>query len=207
MKEVLEKEAEMYAMDFLSKKPRKNYYRVHYLDDNLNENYYLQYMTDEEVKFFDELKNMYGSYNIDELLDEYQEKLPNYDEWFIGQHIMGIDTEVAYHHYSFTCHELHDDEKLSHYEVLVELSDVEYIDLLTLCIMDPHMNMNKLRYANKQLHDKITTGVDSYQVDEILFIGSNPYLITMDEVKSDAAQIVKEKNITISKGYMGYLFR
>ena len=96
--------------------------------------------------------------------------------------------------------------ELVKHKCLVELSDEAYIRLLSYCLEDRSMNLNKLRYADKNIYSTIVHNIDSYLCDDGFFMGDYPYLITMDEVKEDAEKILSGNPDLPTSNSMGYLF-
>jgi hypothetical protein len=73
--------------------------------------------------------------------------------------------------------------------VKLNLYDETYVRLLGHHLENKDLTINSLRYADKDLHDIVTHGVDHHFCDDDIYMVSNPYTITMDEVKADAQKI------------------
>lgn len=89
----------------------------------------------------------------------------------------------------------------------IELSDKMYIYLLALCLNDPSINMNKLKYVDNVVYFTIMRQVDVYLCSDGFFTGSYPYLVTMDELKADAQKVFEAnpdflRNPTAITGYL-----
>lgn len=194
------------AKKFLAGKTRKNYYEIIALnEDNLVELRFLQDFNEEEIKTLRVLREKYGKDDFVKHLDEVFTDPDVIHDFTCGFKILNINLDKPYHQYSFARHELRGDS-FHRSEALVELSDEGYIRLLAYCIEDKDMNVNKLRYADKALYGIIIREVDNYLCDDGFFMGCNPYLITMDEIKEDAGQILAENPELGKTGTMGYLF-
>lgn len=194
------------ANDFLAKKKRKNYYEIIALNnDNLMELRFLQDFNDDDIKALRELREKYGKDDFVEHLDEVFTDPDEIYDFTCGYEILNINLDKPFHQYRFARHELIGDS-LQKSETLVELTDEWYVRLLSYCISDVEMNMNKLRYADKALHSILIKEVDNYLCDDGFFMGCNPYLITMDETKEDANQILAENPELCKTGTIAYLF-
>lgn len=194
------------AKTFLSSKKRKNYYEIIALnDDNLEELRFLQELDDDNIRSLRNLREKYGKDVFVKHLDEVFTDPDEIHDLTCGCEILNFNLDKSFHQYRFALHELIG-ETLQRRDVLVELTDEWYIRLLSYCIEDSDMNVNKLRYADKTLHGIVTRETDNYLCDDGFFTASNPYLITMDEIKEDAAQILAENPELRKTGIIGYLF-
>lgn len=194
------------AKKFLAEKKRKNYYEIIALDeDNQEELRFLEDFNNDEVKALRALREKYGQNDFVKHLDEVFSDPDEISDLSCGCEILYINLDKPYHQYRFGRHELCGDSLHKH-KTLVELTDECYIRLLSYSIEDKDMNVNKLRYADKALHSIIIREVDNSQCYDGFFMGCNPYLITMDEIKEDATQILAENPELCKSGTMGYLF-
>lgn len=194
------------AKKFLAGKKRKNYYEIIALnDDNLEELRFLQEFNDDDIKALRELREKYGKDGFVKHLDEVFADPDEIHDFTCGCEILDINLDKPYHQYSFARHELRGDS-FQRSEALVELTDEGYIRLLSYCIEDKDMNVNKLRYADKAIHGIVIREIDNYLCNDGFFMGCNPYLITMDEIKEDADLILAENTELCKTGTMGYLF-
>lgn len=196
----------MLAKKCLAGKNRKNYYEIMALDeDKLQQLRFLQEFNDEEVRSLKQLREKYGREEFFRHLDEVFQDPDEVHDLTCGREILDISLDKPYHQYTFCRHELSGDS-LVRFKTLVELNDETYIRLLSYCIEDKDMTINKLRYADKAIYNTIVREVDSYLSDDGFYIGDKPYLITMDEIKSDAEMIIQENPDLQTTGIRGYLF-
>lgn len=185
----IDSEIAQLAADFFAQKNLENYYYVNAFNDDFCEDvYYVNHFTPEEFEMLKDLRAKYGDGEFHKHLDEVYDDADTIYDLSCGREIIGIDLDNCLHRYTFTIHSL-GKSGLSARKVLVTLSDEAYIKLLALCVGDKGMNYNKLYYADGALYTAIRREIDSYQMDDIFFIGDEPYLVTMDEVKADADAI------------------
>lgn len=209
MKSMVNNEKSMYARlakKFLAGKERRNYYEILALDEsNLEEVRFLQEFSNDELVNLCSLREKYGKNDFIKHLDEVYADPDEIRDLACGGDILELNLDKPYHQYRFAQHELRGDTILRT-EVLVELTDEEYIRLLSYSIEDKYMNANKLRYADRALHRKVTREVDHCLCDDGFFMGCNPYLITMDEAREDADKVLAENPELCKTSITGYLF-
>lgn len=194
------------ARKCLAEKNRKNYYEfMAQNDEGVETLRFLRELSDDVIKALQGLREKYGQDNFVTDLDEVFTDSDEIHDLTFGCEILDINLDKPLHMYRFARHELSGDS-LQRRESLVELSDEQYMRLLYLCLEDKDMNVNKLRYADKALYGIVIEGVDNYLCDDGFFMGCNPYLITMDEIKEDAAQILAENPDLCQTETVGYLF-
>lgn len=194
------------ARKFLEGKSRKIYYEIVALDeDHMEEVSFLNAFNDDDVKALRDLREKYGKDGFVKHLDELFTDPDEIHDLTCGCEILDINLDKHYHMYRFARHELRGDS-LFKSEVLIELPDEWYVRLLSHCIHDKDMNVNKLKYADKFLYDTVISKVDNHLANDGFFDGCYPYLITMDEVKEDARTILAENPELCKTGIMGYLF-
>ena len=194
------------AKKFLAGKERKKYCEIFVLnDDTMEELCFLQEMNEKEIQALRDLRDKYGKDNFIMHLDEVYTEPDQIHDLTCGCEILGMNIDTPCHQYTFSRCELVKGELVKH-KCLVELSDEAYIRLLSYCLEDRSMNLNKLRYADKNIYSTIVHNIDSYLCDDGFFMGDYPYLITMDEVKEDADKILSGIPELPTSNSMGYLF-
>lgn len=202
----IDKKAAEVAKIFFANKVRKNYYEIMALDEEvLEELRFLQEFNADQVKSLKQLREKYGREDFIKHLDEVFQNPDEIDDLTRGREILDINLDKPIHKYEFARHELNG-ESLKRYNVLVEMTDDMYVRLLSLCVTDKSMNMNKLRFADEDVYKHVLNRVDLSSTCDYFFVGTNPYLITMDEVKADAERIRSEYPEFNYLGYNGYTF-
>lgn len=193
------------AKEFFSTKTPRYFYKISALnEDILNEVYYHQEFSPEEVKQLIKLRKKYGVEDFFNHLSELFDDPDIIHDFSCGDEILGIDLDAPMRKYLFKVHFL-DGEKIHCRPAMVELSDEEYIELLALRLDDNHMNMNVLRHLGKDLHDKILKDVEWQTAsDDGLLLCPNPFLVAMDEVNKDAEAIMAQYPEFRKTGYRAY---
>ena len=179
------------AKNFLATKKRVPHYEVRYIDDACPMDSWsnLQSFSDEEMA---QLMALYQKYGREDFFNHLEESFDEdtISEWASGE-IIDVDLDVPCYMYRFTCHEM-TETGLKDREVRVHLTDATYIRLLAIHLEDRNMNINNLKYADKDLHFAVTYGVDSCYCYDDGYSAAYPYVVTMDEIKEDAAKIMAE---------------
>ncbi len=119
---------------------------------------------------------------------------------------MNLDTPC--YQYEFGRHELVNNQ-LSRSTALVVMADENYISLLALMLSDQKMNMNKLQFADSFLYQMIYSQIIHMGCDDGFYMGSYPFLVTMDELQKDAEAIRAqhpELNVKGTTGYYGSIW-
>ena len=192
------------AKEYLNNKKRTVHYAVEAFDDD----YclvvtYLQPFTDEEIEGLRELMNKYGDDYTKHLIEVFKDEDYVHD-LSVGDEIIRIDLDTPHYMCQFKTHKLLEDGTLYSSELLLELSDDDYLHLLMLHLQYDGMNMNQLRYGDRELYDKLQITIDYHQsVEDIGICISCPYLVTMDEIRADA-DLVKAAHPEIKEP--GYFF-
>jgi hypothetical protein len=180
------------AKERFAKKTRKKCTEVMALNVEENEeDRFLLELSDEQLLALKALHEKYGAHEYVHHLDEVFEDMEALKEQTCDEPIVSINLEQSFYRYRFCRHELDEMGRTVTCETLVEMTDEEYCDLLSLCLMDKMMNMNKLRYACHELYQKLMQRIDWTLCDEGNYIGSRPFLVTMDEAKEDVWEIYK----------------
>jgi hypothetical protein len=133
------------------------------------------------------LREKYGKDDFFNHLDEVFDEDTLHDMIY-GSEVISFDLDTVYYMYSFVYHQI-TPKGLVTGEVKINLCDATYVRLLAHRLEDKDLTRNSLRYADKDLHDIVTHGVDHHFCDEDIYMVSNPYTITMDELKADAQKI------------------
>ena len=196
------------AKEFFAKKERKAVYELTaYCDDDQQEYGYFHELSDDELAALRALRDKYGNEEFVKHLDEVFKDPDVLSDLSGGDEIISFDIDTPYYQYNFSRHELQDG-KLHEYKMKIQLSDKMYIYLLALCLDDPTINMNKLKYVDDVAYFTIMRQVDAHLCDDGFFIGGYPYLVTMDELKADAQKLFEANPefIRDPATYIGYLF-
>ena len=192
MKKINENEVnvcEMAAREFYATKKRTEFYQVTANDDNCGEAIYEHHFNDDQMKALHALEEKYGPMVWVKHLDEVFTDPDELHDLTCGEEVLGLNLDLPIYKYRFVRQELRGDQ-LKAVDIYVELEDEEYIRLLTLMLQDRDLNMNALKYADKELYEKIVREVDMKHVDDFgQYSVLYPYMITMDEVKEDVAEI------------------
>lgn len=189
----------------LAEKTRKNYYEIITWDEESSQEIrLLEEFNEKELDALRKLREKYGKKDFAKHLDEVFADPDVLSDLGGGQDIVDIDLDTIYHQYRFSGHKLAGNQLYSH-ESWVEMTDEQYIQLLSLCVRDSGMNVNKLKYADIDLYNLIVRGVDSYLVYDGFYTSDAPYLITMDEINEDVVKVL-EINPTLKSGNLGYKF-
>lgn len=178
------------AQNYFATKQRTPYYEIRYITDCCPQDGWAEIhpFTDEEMAQLLALREKYGHKefinHLEEVFDE--DRLCD----LVSGEIIDLDLDNPQYCYNFTCHEI-SSEGVTKRKIEVALSDSTYQRLLALHLHDKYMNINRLKYADKELYDTLTFFIDlRYVDDEGYYQGFNPYTVTMDELKEDAAKII-----------------
>lgn len=179
------------AQNFFEKKVRIPHYDIRYINDIAPMDGWCTFesFSDENMAKLIALREKYGENDffnhLNEIFDE--ETL----EEMVPGDIISFDLDTPCYLYRFTCHHITDSGVRTE-TLKIHLYDHTYVRLLAHHLEDRHMNINRLRYADKELYDIVTRGVDSCFLNDDFYCAFHPYVITMDEVKEDAAKIEAE---------------
>lgn len=181
-----------YVEQYFSKKKKTPHYEI----DTFNDEIGLEYNSLKELseQQLEELKGLREKYGKDEFFEHLDELYPDEDDLFEltgGNEVTGMDLDTPYYTYRFSYYELKGDVVIKG-EAKVHLYDNDYKDLLYLCVTDTTMNINKLKYADRKLHDSIMRQIENRFNDDGFYKGEYPFLVTMDEAKHDADSIANE---------------
>jgi hypothetical protein len=142
------------------------------------------------------LREKYGEKDY---LEHMSEVITDADELYdmcLGYELESIDLDTPYYQYRFSRHEMEEDGHLSVHEMWIEMSDEEYNELLSLCVIHRGLTLNKLHYCHRSLYEALVCRIESSLQDlEGFFMCDCPYLVTMDEAMEDAKQVLVKQNI------------
>lgn len=187
-------------------KNRTQYFEVTYICDS-GEMYFwsgLQTFTEEEMSKLLALREKYGDdqffNHLEEAFDEdtVNEIAPN--------EIVQFDLDKPLYLYNFNYHLL-TNEGIKTYTAKVQLPDELYIKLLIFYLADGNLNINSLKYAAKEVYEKIIREVDYCFAENGIYQCKYPYIITLDEAKEDVQKIKEyypDKIYSTDKNF-GYL--
>ena len=122
-----------------------------------------------------------------------------------GSEIISFDLDTEYYMYSFVYHQIKPQGVVTG-NVKINLMDETYVRLLAHHLENKDLTINSLRYADKDLFDIVTRGVDCNFCYDDIYEVSDPYTITMDEARADA-QKIREQNpdsLWDNHGIVGY---
>lgn len=181
------------ARNYFATKERIAHYTIYYpnVEYPLNDDILLHPFSDEEIASMKMLREKYGKNeffkHLEEILDE--ETL----EFIDSEYITDLNIDYPTYLYRFTYHEITDSGAIKH-KLGIDLSDDTYIKLLELHLWDKDMNLNILKYADKNLYRILSYKIDDhFQSDPGLYCMTCPFAVTMDELKEDA-QKIREQN-------------
>ena len=176
------------ANNFLASKKRTPHYEITYITDccPMEGWHSLESFTEEEMDKIRALRDKYGKEEFFKHLDEVFDEDSLYE--ICPGEIIDFDIDTIYYTYNFTCHQVTPKGILPK-TVKLHLTDETYLALLQEHLKDKDMNFNRLRYANKELHEIVRHGVDSCFLDDGFYEAFYPYAVTMDEIKADAEKI------------------
>lgn len=147
----------------------------------------LQSFSDEEMAQLLALREKYGNEEFFNHLDEVFDVDTLYDIGY-GSEIISFDLDNEYYMYSFAYHQI-TDKGVTSGKVKLHLEDETYVRLLALHLENKNLTINSLRYADKNLYELVTRGVDDHFCCDGDYLVLYPYTVTMDEIKADAQKI------------------
>ncbi len=161
--------------------------------------------SEEEMTQLLALREKYGNEEFFNHLDEIFDEDTLYDMIY-GSEVIGLDLDNKNYTYTFAYHKI-TDKGVTSGEVKLHLEDETYVRLLALHLENKDLTINSLRYADKNLFEVVTRGVDYNFCYDCSYEVSDPYTITMDEVRADA-QKVREQHPEVFNnmhGIVGYI--
>lgn len=132
----------------------------------------------------------------DDVLWELQGKNPELDDLIFNQYegtwnpfeVHYVDLQHVYYRYDVTYLEYGNKPQ----KESVELTDEEYIYLLTQRLLSPHFNFNRLLLYRPELAQRLCVQLDGVN-NEYLYESYSPFLIVFDEIDADAKAILNSK--------------
>lgn len=194
------------ARQFLASKERVNYYETKGIcEPYADYAVVLAELTDEQAGKMRQLKEQYGDSFVDHLADfDTDEEEDVAHDWFLGDPV-DIDLDTVHHQYRFTVCQVEGDS-IRKREILVELTDEQYIRLLAWHLYDDHLVINTLLCHDEALYKHIMREALCYFCDEEVVMLDHPFTLTMDEPLADSDLIRKEHNIPKQSGYLFFSF-
>lgn len=190
--------------DFVAKKVRKNYYEILGLNDcYCTPDRFLQEFTEEQLEGLMALREKYGKDKFYSHLEEVFTDPDELHDLTCGEEVVGLNLDKVYHQYEFSRHDFIKGEAVR-VPILLEMNDEDYARLLTLCVEDGGMNMNKLKYADFSSYKELMWKVDYTTCHDDFYDWDYPFLVTFDELKADAEMIVSQNPEFRSPGICGY---
>lgn len=194
------------AQNYLSTKERTPYYEIRSISDCCPSDGWsnLLSFSEEEMTQLLALREKYGNEeffnHIDEVFDE-----DTMHDMIYGSEIISFDLDTKYYMYNFVYHQITPNGLVTG-KVKINLYDETYVQLLALHLENKDLTINSLRYADKELYDIVTRGVDHNFCYDDIYEVCDPYTITMDEVRADAQKIREQHPDKFSDihGIVGY---
>ena len=192
--------------EFMANKPKNRVYPVTFLNEETGE--YVMYLkfTPEQV---DAIRSVIEKYKMENFNDHIEEIVSPEDEPtdLFPDEVIDIDLATDFNAYAFTIHYMLKDGTMGARKIEVEDLPKNYARWLELCVEDKGMNFNKMRYADEVSYKSLLRSIDLNNCDDGFYIDNYPYLITMDELKADAATILENHpEIDTSYTFRGYHF-
>jgi hypothetical protein len=142
------------------------------------------------------LREKYGEKDYLEHMSEVITDADELHDMCLGYELESIDLDTPHYKYRFSRYEMEEDGHLLVHEMWIEMSDEEYNELLSLCVIHRGLTLNKLHYCHRSLYEALVCRIESSLQDlEGFFMCDRPYLVTMDEVMEDAKQVLVKQNI------------
>ena len=177
------------AHNYLATKERTPHYEIRSISDACPADGWcnLVSFSDEDMAKLLTLREKYGKddfYNhLDEVFDE-----DTLHDMIYGSETIGFDLDTEYYMYRFKYHQV-TPRGLVTGKVKINLWDETYVRLIAHHLENKDLTINSLRYADKDLYDIVTRGVDQNFCYDGIYEVCDPYTITMDEAREDAQKI------------------
>jgi hypothetical protein len=196
------------AQNYLATKVRTPYYEIRSICDEYPADSWsrLEPFSEEEMPQLFALREKYGKeefiYHLDDIFDE-----DTIHDIIGGDEIIGIDLDYKFYMYSFTYHQI-TDKGVKTGSIKINLSDETYLKLLALHLGNKNLNINNLKYADKTTYDIVIREIDNCFCYDNIYEVSNPFTVTMDEIKADAQKIREQYPDMFQDefGIVGYFF-
>ena len=194
------------AQNYLTTKERTPHYEIRSISDCCPADGWcnLQSFSNEEMTQLLALREKYGKEEFFNHLNEIFDEDTLYDMVY-GDEIIGFDLDSKFFKYAFTYHQI-TDKGVKTDSLKINLTDETYVKLLAMHLQDKGLNINKLKYADKSLYEIVTRGIDYHLCIDDTYMVSDPYTITMDEIKADAKNIREQhpEKFQNENGIIGY---
>ena len=189
------------AQNYLATKERVPHYEIRSISDDCPADGWcnLNSFSEKELEQLFALREKYGEKDFINHLNEIFDDDTLCDMTY-GTEIISFDLDTEYFMYSFKYHQITENGVYTG-NVKLNLTDETYVRLLALHLYDKDLTINSLRYADKNLYDIVIRGVDQHFCYDDMYIVSNPYTITMDEVRADAQKIREQHPEIFSKTF------
>ena len=177
------------AQDYLATKERTPHYEIRSISDCCPADGWcnLVSFSEEDMAKLLALREKYGNddffNHLDEVFDE-----DTLCDMIYGSEVISFDLDTEYYMYGFTYHQITPNGVVTG-TVKINLYDETYVRLLAHHLEDKDLNINNLRYADRNLYDIVIRGVDSNFCYDDLYQVRDPYTITMDEAQADVERI------------------
>lgn len=180
------------AQNYLATKERTPHYEIRSISDCCPADGWcnLRSFSKEEMTQLLALRDKYGKEEFYNYLDEVFNEDTLHDMIY-GSETISFDLDNEYYMYSFAYHQI-TDKGVTSGDVKLHLEDETYVRLLALHLENKDLTINSLRYADKNLYEVVTRGVDYHFCYDDGYYVRDPYTITMDEIKADAQKIRKQ---------------
>ncbi len=194
------------AQNYLATKERTPHYEIRSISDCCTADGWcnLQSFSKEEMAQLLALREKYGKEEFCNHLDEVFDEDTLLDMIY-GSEVISFDLDNEYYMYSFAYHQI-TDMGVTSGKVKLHLEDETYVCLLALHLENKDLTINSLRYADKNLYDIVTRGVDQNFCYDDIYEVCDPYTITMDEAREDAQKIREQypEKFANMHGMVGY---
>lgn len=194
------------AQNYLATKERTPHYEIRYINGCCPMEGWstLESFQEDEMTLLLALREKYGKDDFFNHLEEVFDEDTLHD--IVPGEIIGFDLDNEFFMYNFTYHEI-TDKGVKSGSLKVNLTDDTYAKLLALHLKDKDLNINNLRYADRDLYDIVTRGVDSCFCYDGAYEVCDPYTITMNELRADAQKMREQHPDEFQDefGVIGYL--
>jgi len=163
--------------------------------------YYMEEPSDGEERplpSFEEVLKEIDLYDFegDEDLDSLIFKHIQFTDFYDPNHVVSMDLEHPHYYYQTTCIGYNKEKKEPRYpmKVKVQLTDEEYIYLLTQNLLEKGFTFNRLIMLRPELAQKINLQIDGCYFDYNIK-WEEPFLVVFDEINADAEKIREKENL------------
>ena len=177
------------AQNYLATKERRPHYEIRSISSCCPADGWCNLISfsEEEMTKLLALREKYGKDDFFNHLDEVFDEDTLHDMIY-GSEIISFDLETEYYKYGFVYHQITPKGVVTE-KVKINLTDEAYVRLVANHLENKDLTINSLRYADEELFDIVTRGVDYNFCHDDIYQVSNPYTITMDEARADAQKI------------------